>query len=252
MCELFAASLRKPSAINEYLERFYSHSADHPHGWGLACINKNNVIIEKEPLRADKSHYLKERLSVPVSAPIVLAHIRYATIGHMKYENCHPYIGKDKYGRSWTLIHNGTIFDYPPLSNYKNEQSGDTDSERVLLYIIDNINKNNAQTPEKRIETIEQAVEKMAPGNKLNLILFDGEQLYVHTNYKNSLYYRDTDNGIFISTTPLDDSGWVNVPFTRVLVYKDSELIFTAKNHGKEYVDNIEDTKYLYQIFSDL
>lgn len=252
MCELFAASLRRPYAINGYLKCFYSHSVDHPHGWGLACIDKDNVIIEKEPLRADKSCYLKERLSVPVSAPIVFAHIRYATIGHVKYENCHPYTGKDKYGRTWTLIHNGTIFDHPPLSCYRNEQSGDTDSERVLLHIIDSINKNHAQTPEKRIETIEQTIEKMSPGNKLNLILFDGEHMYVHTNYKNSLYCTNNDEGIFISTTPLDNSGWVNVPFTRVLVYKDSELIFTGKNHGNEYVDNIEDTKYLYQIFSDL
>ena len=252
VCELFAASLRKQSAINGYLERFYSHSIDHPHGWGLACINKDNVIIEKEPLRAGKSYYLKERLSVPITAPIVFAHIRYATIGHVKYENCHPYTGKDKYGRTWTLIHNGTIFDYPPLSDYRNAQSGDTDSERVLLYIIDSINKNDAQAPEKRIETIEQTIEKMSPGNKLNLILFDGEQMYVHTNYRNSLYCTNNDEGVFISTTPLDDSGWVNVPFTRVLVYKDSEVIFTGKNHGNEYVDNIEDTKYLYQIFSDL
>lgn len=252
MCELFGASMKKPFKINSYLKKFYSHSTEHPHGWGLACIDNDYVEIEKEPISAMRSNYLKYRLRADVTAPVVLAHIRYATIGHIKYENCHPYMGTDAHGRRWTLIHNGTIFDYPMLNSYRAVQSGDTDSERILLHMIDNINKNHAISAQSRIETIEQTVNKMAKGNKLNLIMYDGEQLYVHTNYRNSLHYLELDGGILFSTLPLDDDNWISVPFTQLQVYKDSELIYTGRNHGYEYEDNVEDMKYLYQIFANL
>ncbi len=46
--------------MNDYLREFYSHSNKHPHGWGVACLEKQEAMIEKkEPLQAAKSHYLK-------------------------------------------------------------------------------------------------------------------------------------------------------------------------------------------------
>ena len=45
-------------------------------------------------------------------------HIRLATVGSRDYENCHPFVREDNYGRHWTLIHNGTMFDCPQLSRY--------------------------------------------------------------------------------------------------------------------------------------
>ena len=90
--------------MNDYLREFYSHSNKHPHGWGVACLEKQEAMIEKEPLQAAKSHYLKERLSVPIYAKTAVAHIRYATIGNVMYQNCHPYTRKDDCGRRWTLV----------------------------------------------------------------------------------------------------------------------------------------------------
>ena len=140
MCELFGLSALNKYEANEYLHSFYAHSTHHPHGWGLACIGRNGALIEKESIPAYKSNYLKERLSQPIEARIMLAHIRYATIGNVEYKNCHPFTGKDNTGRRWTLIHNGTIFDYAPLNSYIQKQIGDTDSERVFLYLIDRLN----------------------------------------------------------------------------------------------------------------
>ena len=99
MCEIFGFSSRDDFTANNFLKEFFSHSKKHPHGWGLACISRENALIEKESVKAIDSNYLKERLSQPISAKIMLAHIRYATIGNVEYKNCHPFSVRDNTGR---------------------------------------------------------------------------------------------------------------------------------------------------------
>lgn len=257
MCEILGASAEKEYSLNNYLKVFYSHSNNHPHGWGLACMDGADVVIEKEPLQASKSKYLKERLSQPVCTKNVFAHIRYATIGNIDYKNCHPYSKKDNCQRRWTLIHNGTIFDYSPLNKFIKLQCGDTDSERILLYIVEQINCRQKITgrplnSKERFALLDSMVSAMAKGNKLNLLIYDGEYMYAHTNYKGSLHFLRTENGIIFSTLPLTNEDWQPLPFTTLLAYKEGKLAFTGTDHGNEYVDNEESMRFLYQIFSDL
>ena len=47
MCEIFGASFERECCINDYLKIFYSHSNNHPHGWGLAHTDGQNLYIEK-------------------------------------------------------------------------------------------------------------------------------------------------------------------------------------------------------------
>lgn len=255
MCEIFGISAKQPININEYLEEFYSHSPQHPHGWGLAMIENNESNIEKEPLQATKSFYLKQRLKSSIITKSALAHIRYATIGNIAYKNCHPYTLKDNRGRRWTLVHNGTVFDYPILNQYIKEQKGDTDSERILYYIVDIMNeKENIRklSDKKRFELLNEIFTKLSKGNKLNIIFTDGTITYVHTNYKNTLYYLEKEEGVLFSTAPLSQENWLNVPFTTLLAYKDGKLLFKGTDHHNEYFDKEANLKHLYQIFSDL
>lgn len=257
MCEILGACYDKECYLNNYLKLFYKHSGNHPHGWGLALTDGNEVSIEKEPLRAEKSHYLKERLSQPIYAKTALAHIRYATIGNVDYKNCHPYSKKDNSSRRWTLIHNGTIFDYQPLNKFLKLQKGETDSERILLYIIEQINNLQSETGkplngQERFFLLDSIISDMANGNKLNLLIYDGEYIYAHTNYKDSLHYLESENGIIFSTLPLSNENWQKLTFTTLLAYKDGKLAFKGTNHNNEYIDNEESLRFLYQIFSDL
>lgn len=257
MCELFGINSAENSRINEYLKEFFTHSSAHPHGWGLACMEHDQVQIEKEPIQASKSNYLKERLSVPVLVKNAFAHIRYATIGNVEYRNCHPYTMKDNGGRPWTLVHNGTIFDFPPLNPYVSVQDGDTDSERILLYFVELINREEKrlQRPmneKERFLLLDSVVAEMSKGNKLNLLLYDGELFYVHTNYAKSLYELDKEKQVIFSTVPLGREEWNPVTFTTLLAYKQGQRVFTGTNHGNEYKDNEENIKFLYRIFSDL
>lgn len=257
MCELFGISSAKKMWLNNYLKVFFSHSNEHPNGWGIVCFDGSEAVIEKEPVEASVSKYLRERLTQPVNEKCAFAHIRKATIGNESYKNCHPFTLKDNSGRRWTFIHNGTIFDYKPLERYSRLQSGDTDSERILLYIIDMINEAQYDLGheldfDERFELLSEIVTDMSYGNKLNLLLYDGEYVYAHTNYEGSLYSLKKEEGIMISTQPLSDERWKPVPFTRLLAYQDGKLVKEGKPHDGEYIVKEEDIKYLYQIFANL
>lgn len=79
-------------------------------------------------------------------------------------------------------------------------------------------------SPKEQFTIIDCIISKMAKGNKLELILYDGEYMYVHTNYKDSLYYLQKEKQIFFSTQPLSREGWKPVPFTTLLAYKEGEI----------------------------
>ncbi len=261
MCELFGVNAKHPLKLNDSLREFYSHSQHHPHGWGLAAFEDGNVQVEKEPCQASKSHYLEERLRAPIIGKNVLAHIRYATIGNLEYSNCHPFTGRDSSGRQWTLIHNGTIFDFAPLAPFAKKQQGATDSERIFLYILAQMNKALAQksreehtelSREERFGILNKLVCEMAPHNKLNLLIFDGEVFYVHTNCEHTLYAAKTEGAVRFATVPVGTEDWEPVPMTQLLSYEDGERRQAGTVHGSCYVENPADMQLLYQIFSDL
>ena len=60
MCELFGVSSRKRVVVNDLLKEFFTHSVRHANGWGMAIFYENAVSLEKEPVQAIKSTYLKE------------------------------------------------------------------------------------------------------------------------------------------------------------------------------------------------
>ena len=257
MCEIFGVCAEHRILLNEYLKEFYQHSDHHPHGWGLGVLHGNDVTIEKEPKQATKSHYLRERLTEPIWEQTLFAHIRYATIGNIEYRNCHPYTVVDEGGRRWTMVHNGTIFDYKPLEKYVHLQTGDTDSERILLYIVDQVNleerrANRRLDADERFQLLNRIVSDLSKGNKLNLLLYDNEQMYVHTNYRNSLHYLVKNGSVLIATSPVSREDWEAVPFTQLLAFQKGKLVRTGTCHRNEYIENEDNLKFLYQIFSDL
>lgn len=257
MCELFGISSARQIPVNDLLQEFFSHSVTQPDGWGLATFSDGSVSIEKEPLQASKSAYLKERLNHQMWASTLLAHIRFATIGNMEYVNCHPFTKRDISGRSWVLIHNGTIFDYPALSPYQYHQVGTTDSERILLYLVDQIDQKQAAVDRtleaaERFALLDALLADMARGNKLNLIVYDGELMYVHTNYANSLYVCEGGKIAAFCTVPLKEGCWNPLPFTALCAYRDGQRVFQGQPHGHEYVDNDRDLKYLFLPYANL
>ena len=136
----------------------------------------NAVSLEKQPQSAVTSNYLKQRLRAKIETDKMIAHIRLATRGTMDYENTHPFVMRDNYDRTWTLAHNGTIFESEVLEPFVAAEDGDTDSERILCYIIDQVNaaqdeKGAALTKEERFALLNRIILEIAPENKLNLLI---------------------------------------------------------------------------------
>ena len=128
MCELFGVTANRKIQINDLLKIFFNHSVEHRNGWGLAFLDDYSVSIEKEPIRAKDSLYLRNRLTGKIKTGRFMAHIRKATVGDISFDNTHPFIKRDEAGRTWVLVHNGTIFDAPVLSKYHYSKDGSTDS----------------------------------------------------------------------------------------------------------------------------
>ena len=239
MCELFGFSARENEDVKEQLKVFYSHSLTNPHGWGL-MYDKG---IVKGCERASDSKLLKTILDDLQPQKLILGHVRFATVGSITQENCHPFSAEDVTGRRWTLIHNGTIYSGKKLIPYLRVQTGDTDSERLFLCLLNSVNK--AQTEHKmsadeRCRLIDGFVSELSPRNKLNLMIYDGELLYIHKNMKETMKYRKFHSGYIFSTTELDDDAWEDVPIAQLFAYKNGELFYSGEPHNGIFVPNLQ------------
>ena len=246
MCEIFCFNSNTPKQINECLECFYNHSEEHPHGWGLATMQSDEFVIDKEPIKATCSQHLKDILSHPVVGKNVFAHIRLATVGEIISPNCHPFTEADDNNRSWMLIHNGTIFDYPKLDEYKDKENGDTDSERILLYIIDKVNefernKGGLSTIKERFNLLNDIIVDLSKDNKVNLMIYDGDLTYIHSNMRDSLYYLKTD-----------EEGWKPVELNKLFGLIDGNIIFESEEHQNEFILTEEHEKAIEEFLKSI
>lgn len=257
MCELFGASSRNKTDCRIPLQEFYSHGDTNPHGWGIVLPGETDFFLKKEAVSSIRSSYLENILRFPVEADLLLAHIRLATKGSIEYNNTHPFLLKDASGITWALIHNGTIFESEVLSKYVFRQLGQTDSERILDYLVDNINsgideKGRSLTVEERIQIVEKTLVTITPENKVNIILSDGNLLYAHSNYKGGLHWKEDCNRVLISTRSLDRGDWQELPINTLFVYDRGSLIYEGVPHENEFFDSEEKLKYLYLDFAGI
>lgn len=245
MCELFGYFGQERSIVSELTE-FYSHSPHHPQGWGLACSSHTHLNVEKEPLCAANSAYLQSRLASGVAASVALGHIRLATAGSTSYNNCHPFSKPDATGRVWTLVHNGTILDFAALEAFRDAQTGSTDSERVLLYIVSKIDqaaqaKGANLDAAERFKVVDQAVASLsANNNKVNILLYDGDQFYAHCNFANSLHIRREADGIFFSTRALHQGAWSQLPLNTLVAYSHDKIVRFGRKHQNQSFQTVE------------
>ncbi len=242
MCELFAVTSAEPVQPADYLKEFFSHSVRHPHGWGM-MYEQNERIIIKEPVRACDSPLMRSLTENLAPQKNLMAHIRFATVGTVRTENCHPYTGKDLSGREWTLIHNGTIYSGKLNFQYFKKQTGDTDSERLFLALLDTVNerlRRGEMNSRARFETVHQFIISNAPRNKLNLIIYDGELMYVHKNLKNTLSYRRLEHGLLFSTQPLREGEWIPFPTAQVIAYREGRELYRGRQHSGIYIPTLE------------
>ena len=242
MCELFGFSGAKPADLTGQLQTFFSHSETNPHGWGMMYENGGRVTVRSAE-KAAESAVLPALLGELPPQRAMLAHIRYATVGRVREENCHPFTAADITGREWTLIHNGTIYSGGDTYRYYKQQSGDTDSERLFLAFMDRLNERLSKgglTERERFTLVNGFVTEHSPRNKLNLLLWDGELLYAHKNLRNTLSFKRLDEGVLIATVPLDSEGWIPFPLAQLIAYKNGREAYRGERHKGVFVPTLE------------
>lgn len=257
MCELFAVTSDHNIELNWFLKNFFDHSSEHPNGWGLAFFDEGNISVEKEPVRAKDSYYLRHRLTDEIRSSRMMAHIRRATVGDVNFNNTHPFTAKDDSGRKWTLMHNGTIFESEELKHYQCLQKGTTDSERILLYIVDRMNSlyrenDGSDDPALRFWLMDEIVQELSPQNKINLVIFDGEYFYIHKNEEGTLFKLEKKGSVIFSTRPLTTGPWEEIPRNQLFVYKDGNKVFEGARHDNTYIINEENMRTLYMGYAGL
>lgn len=239
VCMLLGFSGDKQYEIGKVVSSFFRNSNRHPHGWGVGIYyNNNELTLVKQATDACKSEYAKNIASY-VPGKLVIAHIRYATVGKKSYLNTHPFV-QDINNTEWLLAHNGSI---NPSCLNSISGHGETDSERILVYLKKRLNErskvNDIKDIKVKIKCIESVILKLSKYGKLNLLISDGEHLYVHSNYKNSLYSYRAKGFTCFCTKPVDilyKNRWENVKLNTLLVYSNGEEIYQGKAHNNEYI----------------
>ena len=216
MCEVYGFCGNKSTRLNRYTNEFWLHSRVHQDGFGYYLADRNLLYVNPN----SAMNYIKGLDKFNFESKLALCHIRFKTHGAASTLNCHPFIKYDIKGIRWSLIHNGYIEDSPAVAALGTLQKGETDSERILLCIIEAINsfyehsyfENYNEFFNYMYHVIESTCHELSTLGKTNLIFTDSltNNMYVYMNAY-SLYYLKTNNGVHVSTTKLTDENWNSV-----------------------------------------
>ena len=214
MCEVYGFCGSKQTLLNKYTDEFWKHSKIHKDGFGYYLADHDELYVNADSANS----YLIKLAKKKFISDLALCHIRFKTHGAAKIENCHPFVKYDVQGIKWTLIHNGFIDNNNTLEALATIQSGDTDSERILLFIVEAINslyEHNWITDVNELQyymyiQIEAAIQSLGTLGKTNLIFTDNytDNMYVYMNAPNTLFYLNTSDGVHVATTPLSNEDW--------------------------------------------
>jgi glutamine amidotransferase len=198
MCRLFGLRANRPVDVGFSLVSgptpFRQFGEKHRSGWGIGSYHDNLPQVCKEPLPGHDSEALARSATV-VSSTIILAHVRSATSGGPKRENCHPFSsGK------WLFAHNGGL-DRPSLLERLEDSrravlQGETDSEVFFHWILQNVEHERDVVPGLRV-----ALTAARAFTGLNFLLSDGSTLFAYREASKNLNYYSL---FFLCRNPLD------------------------------------------------
>lgn len=188
MCELFGLSSAQPVSFTCSLRRFAAHgSIEGPNhdGWGVAAYEGRDACIIKEPAAAARSEWERFIEHHGVTSPLVIAHIRHASVGVNSFANTHPF-NRELGGRRHVFAHNGDLADIrrelPPLRGFL--PIGDTDSEYAFCVLLDGLRevwmRPEPPSAATRHAIVANFAAELAQLGPANFIYSDGELLFAY------------------------------------------------------------------------
>ena len=206
-------------------------------GFGLAWYkSREQPCIYKGTLPAWSDPNLKQ-LAYQTSAEIFLAHVRASTGMATSRNNCHPFGCQQ-----WSFMHNGQAGGHDSFRKsldaaIPNElyqyRMGATDSEAIFLIAMGmGLASNPISAMAEATLLVEEMSRKsdMTPHMRFSACWSDGKRLYAaryaSDNFAPSLHYCRSDEGIVVSSEPLDDSeiAWSEVKPNEALIIESDNI----------------------------
>ncbi len=260
MCELLGMNCNVPTDICFSFRGFQQRGGGtgvHTDGWGIAFFEGRGARLFLDPQPSVHSPIARLVSDYPIRSCNVIAHIRKATHGTVKLENTHPFM-RELWGRQWIFAHNGKMPDLAPALNGAFMPVGDTDSERVFCWLLQELRQRfgNVMPPRLTLlETLWELTNTLADRGIFNYLLSNGDCLFAHcsehlhylvrrapfsvahlTDEDVSVDFRDLtgpkDSVAIIATQPLTDNEvWQKMPPGTLWLFSDGEPIEYLGTH---------------------
>lgn len=190
MCELLGMSSDRNATLNLSLLKLAEHggfSGPHKDGWGVAYYEGADIRLIKDAAPAADNDWVRFIGEHDLRSRIVVAHIRYATMGERAYRNTQPFM-RELAGRMHLFAHNGwlpAIVDTPALSTQRFQPVGETDSEQAFCALLDRmagIWARRGQIPplEQRMQCVSRFAAELRRLGPANFLYSDGDALFAH------------------------------------------------------------------------
>jgi predicted glutamine amidotransferase len=181
MCQLLGMSGNQPTDIVFSFSGFASRSNEHADGFGIAFFEGRGLRYFVDHMAASESPVAQMIQRYPIKSRQVIAHIRKATQGAVRLENCHPFV-RELWGRYWVFAHNGNLVDFNPRLHAAFRPVGDTDSERAFCWLMQELAKSHASLPDvdELTRTLQELVPQVAKHGTFNFLLSQGDALWAH------------------------------------------------------------------------
>jgi glutamine amidotransferase len=167
-------------------------SNGHKDGWGIVAYSKGKPFLYA---RNYKDAFKDQKYSVAVEGlknkklDIIIGHLRKASVGSKNTENSHPFVRG-----AFSFCQNGTVMDsqkIPLKTKFKKIVKGNSDSERLFVYILQRLNekkKTNTETIGETIKESAEYIQKNFDYTAMNMVFSDGKQIWAlrEVNEKNS------------------------------------------------------------------
>ncbi|MBA3597999.1 MAG: class II glutamine amidotransferase [Methylibium sp.] len=183
MCQLLGMNGNTPTDIVFSFTGFATRAAEHKDGFGIAFFEGPGVRCFVDHTSASTSPVAAMVKRYPIRSRQVIAHIRKATQGRVALENTHPFV-RELWGRYWVFAHNGDLKDFHPKLHAAFHPVGDTDSERALCWLLQELAKNHASLPSVQhlTETLRELAAPLAAHGSFNFLLSNGDALWAHAS----------------------------------------------------------------------
>ncbi|RKF46019.1 class II glutamine amidotransferase [Paraburkholderia fungorum] len=264
MCQLLALSCAEPTDVSFSLTGFAARGGltdHHVDGWGVAFYEDRacRVFVDEKPAyQSPVAEFLK---SYPIKSRNVVAHIRKATQGGARVENCHPFM-RELRGQQWVFAHNGDLQPLDEAAHGPYTPVGTTDSEAAFCFIMNRLYAHfavqadadanaDADDLDAVFGVIEQATRTLNPYGIFNFVLSNGTAQFAYCSTRLSYVIRHwpfssarlvdgdlsvdfaergtpADRTAVIATTPLTDEVWTACQPGDLLMFRRGALLRRA------------------------